>query len=311
MDYLPFTLNHKQICDFFIQRGRGNMARKTRTYRKNKITRGEPPKHLGQHLMHNKKLLFEIVDEAKIGPNDLVLELGAGKGALTEILSQRVKKVIAVEYDFKFIKILEKKMPNRKNTIIINQDILKITLPREPFVVVSNIPYAITTPIMKKLLNHPFNHFQKGVIVMEKGAAKRFTSSYVKDSYVIAWRMWFDICYVKGISRKNFSPPPRVDSALVKISRKPNPIVPYSHYKIFWGLVDYMFKNPQLSVDYALKGIFTAPQIKRLKRSLRINNGLPIAALTEQQWGIIYETMVKYVPKFRWPRIREGKLNHY
>jgi 23S rRNA (adenine-N6)-dimethyltransferase len=59
---------------------------------------------------------------------------------------------------------------------------------------------------MKKLLNYPFHPFQKGVIVMEKGAAKRFTSNYVKDSYVIAWRMWFDICYVRGYFKKKLFP---------------------------------------------------------------------------------------------------------
>jgi 23S rRNA (adenine-N6)-dimethyltransferase len=287
------------------------MTRKKRIYKKNKIVRGEPPNYLGQHLMHNKKLLLKIVDEAEISPNDLILELGAGKGALTDILSQRAKKVLAVEYDKKFIKILEKKIAKTKNTKIIHQDILKIKLPKEPFVVVSNIPYAITTPIMKKLLNYPFHPFQKGVIVMEKGAAKRFTSNYVKDSYIIAWRMWFDICYVRDISRRNFSPPPRVDSALVKICRKTNPIVPYRDYLIFWGLVDYMYKNYQFPIDDALKGVFTAQQIKWLKRILRINNEIPVAALTEQQWGIIYETMVKYVPKFRWPKIKKGKLKHF
>jgi len=86
------------------------MTRKKRIYKKNKIVRGEPPNYLGQHLMHNKKLLLKIVNEAAISPNDLILELGAGKGALTEILSQRAKKVLAVEYDKKFIKILEKNL---------------------------------------------------------------------------------------------------------------------------------------------------------------------------------------------------------
>ena len=72
-----------------------------------------------------------------------------------------------------------------------------------------------------------------------------------------------------------------------------------------------MYKNYQFPIDDALKGVFTAQQIKWLKRILRINNEIPVAALTEQQWGIIYETMVKYVPKFRWPKIKKGKLNHF
>lgn len=285
------------------------MTKRWKKYQHTRRIKRDYPNFSGQHLLNNKEVIKDIINIARISKGDLVLEFGAGKGAITNDLSNRARKVLAVEYDQKFIKKLDQL--ELKNTVIIKQDILKISLPREPFIVVSNIPYAITTPIMKKLLNNPLSSFQRGVLLMEKGAAKRFTSNYVKDPYVIAWRMWFDIQYVKGISRKNFSPPPKVDSAMVKINRKANPIVPYSDYLVFWGLVDYVLKDPQLSLDYALRGAFTVPQIKRLKRNLRLKNEIPVAELTEEQWGILYETMVKHVPKFRWPRIKKGKLNHY
>ncbi|WP_212949472.1 23S ribosomal RNA methyltransferase Erm [Siminovitchia terrae] len=279
------------------------MTRRRRKFHNKKFTTGNPPNFSGQHLMHNKALVNAIVNLAHISETDLVLDLGAGKGAITNVLSNRARKVLAVEYDQKFIKKL--KQLEMKNTVIIEQDILKISLPREHFIVVSNIPYAITTPIMKMLLNNPSSGFQRGVIVMEKGAAKRFTSNFVKNPYIIAWKMWFDIRYVKGISRKNFSPPPRVDSAMITINRKAKPIVPISDCLIFWGLADYVLKNPQLSIDLALRGVFTPSQIKHLKRSLRINNEVSVATLSEQQWGLIFETMVKHVPKFRWPKIKK------
>ncbi|WP_019850112.1 23S ribosomal RNA methyltransferase Erm [Desulfitobacterium sp. PCE1] len=282
------------------------MTRRRKKNQNRKFTTRNSPNFSGQHLIHNKKLINEIVDQAKISTHDIVLDLGAGKGGLTLVLSNRARKVLAVEYDQKFIKKL--KQLELKNTVIIEQDILKISLPREDFVVVSNIPYAITTPIMKMLLNNPSNGFQRGVIVMEKGAAKRFTSNFVKDPYIIAWKMWFDIQYVKAISSKNFSPPPRVDSAMITINRKAKPIVPYSDYLIFWGLVDYVLKNPQLSIDLALRGVFTPPQIKHLKTSLRIKNEVTVATLSERQWGLIFETMVKHVPKFRWPKIKKAVL---
>lgn len=91
--------------------------------------------------MHNKKLLYEIVDRAEVGGEDTVLELGAGKGALTTVLNQQAKKVLAVEYDARFVEILKEKTANQPNTIVIHQDIMKIRLPKEKFIVVSNIPY--------------------------------------------------------------------------------------------------------------------------------------------------------------------------
>lgn len=275
------------------------------TRRKN---RRKLPNFSGQHMMNNKTLIHEIVSYAKISPDDVVLDLGAGKGALTIVLNQKAKKVIAVEYDRKLVDILKQKAFHQPNIKIIHENILNIHLPKEPFIVVSNIPYSITTPIMKMLLNKPTSSFQRGVIVMEKGAAKRFTSNITKDPYVIAWRMWFDIRYVKGVSRRNFTPMPRVDSALITINRKEKPIVPLKDYLLFWGLADYVLKNPQLSIDVALRGVFTPPQIKHLKRNFRIKKEIPVAMLSEEQWGLIFETMVNHVPKFRWPKIKKAKL---
>lgn len=182
---------------------------------------------------------------------------------------------------------------------------MKIRLPKEKFIVVSNIPYSITTPIMKMLLNKPSSGFQKGIIIMEKGAAKRFTSQFIKDSYVLAWRMWFDIHYVRKISRNNFSPPPKVDSAMIIITRRKEPIIPNKDYFIFLGLAQYVLKQPNATIGLALKGIFTTSQLKRLRRNLGVSNDAPIGSLTAVQWGIVFHTMIKYVRRPLWPRVKK------
>lgn len=277
------------------------MTKKIYRKRKNKIYRGEPPNYLGQHFMHNKKLIKDIVDQAAIMKSDNVLELGAGKGQLTGMLSQRASKVIAVEYDAKLVNHLRGKQLS--NLQLIQQDILKFRLPKHPFVLVSNIPYSITTPIMKKILV-PFSGFQRGVIVMEKGAAKRFTAKMVKDRYIITWRMYFNMRLVRGISRDNFSPPPKVDSAMVYISRKKDPLLSVKDYRLFKAFVDAIWQHPLLSIDEALSVVFTRPQIKHVKKNLGIKQEFPVGALTEFQWQKIFIAMVQYVPKTRWPRIK-------
>lgn len=138
------------------------MTKRVKKYQHTKSPNGNFPNFSGQYLLHNKGLIKNIVNIAHISESDLVLELGAGKGAITNVLSNRARKILAVEYDQKFIRKLQQL--EMKNTVIIQQDILKISLPREPFVVVSNIPYAITTPIMKMLLNKPSSGFQRGVL---------------------------------------------------------------------------------------------------------------------------------------------------
>lgn len=276
--------------------------------RRGKRSCGDSPHFFGQHLLHHKKTIQEIVAAAKVGRQDTVLDLGAGKGALTAVLNQKAGKVLAVEIDRRFVDILKQKNLPYPNTQVIHEDILNMRLPKEPFIVVSNIPYSITTPILKKLLSKPSSGFQRGVIVMEKGAAKRFTAKTAKDPYIVAWRMWFDIRYVKDIPRQSFAPPPKVDSALVAISRKAKPIVPMKDYPVFWGMAEHVLKNPGLSVDLALRGLFTAPQIKHVKRSLGARGDLPVASLSEHQWGIVFESMVRHVPKFRWPKAKKEKF---
>lgn len=280
-------------------------SKKTHKYCEKKLKSMKFPNFSGQHLMSNKKLLNEIIERANINSSDIVLELGAGKGALTSLLANSAGKVLAVEYDLKYVEILKKKTAQNINTQIIHKDIMKVFLPDEHFVVVSNIPYSITTPIMKMLLNNPSSGFQKGVIVMEKGAAKRFTSKSVKDSYVLAWRMWFDIHYIKDISRNNFSPPPKVDSAMVLITRRKEPIVQKKYYLAFLGLAQYALKQSNAPLDIALRGIFTLPQLKHIKKSLGISNGTPIGSLTNTQWGIVFNTMINYVQRPLWPKVKK------
>lgn len=142
---------------------------------------------------------------------------------------------------------------------------------------------------------------------MEKGAAKRFTASHIKNSYVLAWRMWFDIHYIKEISISNFSPPPRVDSALVLIMRKKKPFLSNQDQKAFWGLAEYVMKYPKAKVNHVLREIFTTPQFKHLKRKLNLDSESMISSLTEEQWAMVYKTMIQFVPKPFWPRLKKKK----
>lgn len=261
--------------------------------------RSEPPNFLGQHFMHNKKVIQDIVTQANVSRDDTVLELGAGKGALTIVLNELAGKVLAIEYDENLVNQLRSRM--LKNTKVIQQDIMKLRLPKEKFIVVSNIPYAITTFIMKLLLSHPNSGLQRGVIVMEKGAAKRFTSDFIKDAYVLVWRMWFDIQYVRNIGKDSFSPPPKVDSALVKVNRRREPPIALRDGARFKRFAAHVLRYPYYNFDHALMDVFTPRQMKHLRRNLNIHVDTPVGALNETQWGGIFESMIHYVPRIKWP----------
>lgn len=278
------------------------MKKKSNKHKYRNIINGEPRNFSGKHLIHNKKILTDMVKTAKLSNKHLVVELGAGKGAITTLLNELAREVWAIEYDSRFIKKLESL--RMQNTKVIQKDILKIKLPREPFVVVSNIPFAITTDIMKMLLNDPKNNLQRAVIIMEKGAANRFTSKSVKDWYVMAWRMWFDIRIVRGISKENFSPPPTVDAAMVSIVRKKESLVSYKYVKTLHSLLAYGLKQPTVPVKEFLRSIFTVPQAKKVRDTIKVASENTVKSLNEEQWAIICNTMVQFVPPHLWPKIR-------
>ncbi len=275
--------------------------RQDKKHRKVRKCKSEP-NFSGQHLLHNKQIIRQIIKAAQIKSKDTVIDLGAGKGALTLDLAKKAKRVIAIENDMDFAEILREKVKDYPNITVIENDILKYRFPRSPFYVVSNIPYAITTPIMEKLLDKPVNALQGAVITMEKGAAKRFTKVPVTDPRILVWRIWFQMEIVRVVSKNNFSPPPKVDSAVLKIRRRVNPLIQPEQYLQFRGLAQYGLKYPELPIYKALAGVFTPAQIKQLVKELGVDREMPVYLLDQYQWGTVFQTMVQYVEVFRWPK---------
>lgn len=160
-----------------------------------------------QHLLISKRLIHDMITLARIRPTDTVLDIGAGTGALTYPLAEKAAHVLAIETDPALIDRLFSKMQDRSNIRIKQSDFLKVSLPGSPFTVVANIPYSITTPIMGRLLDQPAVPLQRAVLLVEKGAAQRFTAIPVTDPRNLSWRMQYDIRLVRTVSPHHFAPP--------------------------------------------------------------------------------------------------------
>jgi 23S rRNA (adenine-N6)-dimethyltransferase len=261
-----------------------------------------------QHLLVHQPLIRQMIDLAKLTRSDTVLEIGAGRGAITFPLAAKAASVLAVENDPLYADHLSSKLNDYPNVRIKQMDFLQMALPKEPFCVVANIPYSITTPIVAKLLGEPKTvKLKRAVLLMEKGAAKRFTASPIANPRILAWRMWYEIRLVRTVSPNHFSPPPRVDSAVVTISRIIEPIVPPHHQERFLALAAYSLRYPALPLDESLAGVFTPPQLTRLTRALNIDRSRPVCCLCEQQWGELFLAMLQHVPPHRWPKLRKQR----
>jgi 16S rRNA (adenine1518-N6/adenine1519-N6)-dimethyltransferase len=163
-----------------------------------------------------------IVAAADLGPGDIVLEIGAGVGNLTERLARKAKKVIVIELDPALVRVLHDRFDEAENIEIIAGDALKVDFP-EFDKVVSNLPYSISSEITFKLLRHKF---ELGILMYQYEFAARMVSLPNCKDYS---RLTVDTCYFTDASilmkvpKSAFQPAPEVDSAVVKLVPRPAP----------------------------------------------------------------------------------------
>ncbi len=181
----------------------------------------------GQHFLFDPNILRKIVTLSGVTRKDTVVEIGPGLGRMTGILAENAKRVIAIEFDKRLIERLQEELSEKKNVEIIQADALKFPYEdiKGDFRVVANIPYYITTPIIFKLLEYK-EKMPGMTLLMQKEVAKRITASEGSKDYgvlSITSQLYTEPKLLFTVSRKAFSPPPKVDSAAIhfKVSKDP------------------------------------------------------------------------------------------
>ncbi|SDQ36977.1 16S rRNA (adenine(1518)-N(6)/adenine(1519)-N(6))-dimethyltransferase RsmA [Carnobacterium viridans] len=209
-------------------------------------------KSLGQNFIVDPNILSNIVAVANIDKNTNVIEVGPGIGALTEHLARASKEVIAFEIDNRLLPVLADTLSPYENVSIVHSDVLKInlqkTLPEmidleEPLVVVANLPYYITTPIIMHFLETPVR-IDGLTIMMQKEVAERITAApgskaYGSLSIAIQYYMEAEVAFI--VPKTVFVPQPNVDSAIIKLTRRETPSVIVKNEKSFFALVRSAF----------------------------------------------------------------------
>ncbi|MEX0660397.1 MAG: 23S ribosomal RNA methyltransferase Erm [Balneolaceae bacterium] len=261
----------------------------------------QPVRLTGQHFTTSTSLIHSMINEAAITQHDLVLDIGAGKGAITLPLAKKANRVVAIERDPELASQLKASPINRANVNILNMDIREMPLPKRPFKVVANIPYGITTHIFGKLMDKPNPNFQGGTIIVEWGAALKFTKASQASPRMVGWNTLFEMTIIQKVSRQAFHPPPTVDSALVKIEKKKHSVIPSEHYQGYLSFVASMLSPHGVYVKKALRKVFTKTQVKRMMKDAEISNQALIQDLDVSQWAYCYQTMQKLIPEPKHP----------
>ena len=174
-------------------------------------------KLLGQHFLNSQNIAKSIVTEAKITKNDVVFELGTGLGVLTPLLCEQAKKVISVDADEKLVRSAKSKFSKIDNLVLKSGDGF---LTKDTFsIFVSNLPYSRSKDAIEWLAQSTFSH---GVIMVQKEFAEKLVAKSSKNRKAISIIAThaFEISVVSKVGKNNFSPPPKVDSVILKIIKK-------------------------------------------------------------------------------------------
>lgn len=255
-------------------------------------------KKFGQNFLTDKNLLESIVSDAGITQDDVVLEIGAGAGALTEPLSKRSKKVVSFEIDKELMQFLQEKFAQNENVQIVFDDFLNVDesqiydLVGKNFKVVANLPYYITTPILSKLFEFEFP--PQTIVVMvqkevgdrlvadEKSPAYGYFSAYVK--------FYADALITRHVNRKMFTPMPNVDSCIVRFDVKKKPYE--KEFAIFLKNA-FKMKRKTLANNISSSYGLTKAQIDQKFYGSKFSSNIRADSLSVQSLYEIYELLFK------------------
>jgi 16S rRNA (adenine1518-N6/adenine1519-N6)-dimethyltransferase len=251
-----------------------------------------PNKSLGQHWLRDHDVLRSIADQADITKEDTILEIGPGLGTLTSELLKRAKKVIAIEFDENLARKLPGQFPG-KNLEVVNRDILSFDLSSLPdkYKVVANVPYYITSKIVQLLMTTQ-NKPSMTVLLVQKEVAERLAARPGNMSILaISAQLYADVTLGDVVLAEMFTPPPKVDSQVVVLKTRPQPLLDGDQEKTFFRIVKAGFSEKRKKLHSSLAGglHISKDSARELLQRVGISSDVRAEALSIEQWQKLME----------------------
>ncbi len=242
---------------------------------------------LGQNFLIDPNTATLEVNYADIKKDDVVLEVGPGKGILTKLLAKNAEKVIAVEIDKSLVETLKDTLPS--NVTLIHSDVLKLDFEKLPRFnkVVSNLPYQISSPFTFKLLDYSFD---LAVLVYQKEFAQRMVAKPGSKTYS---RLSVNVYYkaecslLRIVSKNVFYPIPRVDSAIVKLVPRKVPAFNVENEEFFKSFVTVLFSHRRKKIRNIIKDKYGFYLTDNLYNDKRVDS------LTPEEIGLLSDIVFK------------------
>ncbi len=248
-------------------------------------------KRLGQNFLNDPNILRKICAAAELRKEDHVIEIGPGKGSLTEHLALGAGAVTAIEKDTRLRTFLDEKFAGSENVRFVYEDVLGAGLScfsaGEKMKLVSNLPYNISTQILLKLLDER-ELFSKIVVMLQKEVAQRISSPKGRKSYgslSVFLQSCFSVKLAFKVSRHAFYPVPEVDSAVVVLDPLEKPVFLSSSEKTFRTVTRHAFSSRRKTIKNSLGNFFEREMVERALSEAGIDQGRRAESLSVEEFA--------------------------
>jgi 23S rRNA (adenine-N6)-dimethyltransferase len=240
----------------------------------------------GQHFLRSSRLAAEIVREAGVEPGDLVVDVGAGTGALTQALVDAGASVLALELDGALAASLRPRFAGC-DVRVLEVDARHWSWPDGPFAVVANLPFAGSGSILSSLLGDPRIPLRRLDAIVQWEAAMKHAAVWPATLKSTHWGAWHELAVTARISRSAFTPPPAVDAGILRALRRPRALVPPAEHARYEKFAADAFRT-QRPLRAALRAHLSPRELKRLAPVLGFAPDALPRDLGPAQWAALF-----------------------
>jgi 16S rRNA (adenine1518-N6/adenine1519-N6)-dimethyltransferase len=223
-------------------------------------------KALGQNFLNDAKIADDLIAAAHIRTDDIVIEIGAGSGIVTQQLADKAQQIYAIEFDRDLIPVLETNLRDRPNVKLINEDALDLNFPEliqnQPYKIVGSLPYQITSPLIHKIIIGSRGHWPEFLaFIIQKEVAEKIVGTPQKLSYLgNIVRLYGEPQIIRIINKEDFIPVPKVDGAIIQIRPEERDNLPDDLIK-FRRFLRRAFSSPRKMINK----VFSSTELERVK----------------------------------------------